>query len=288
MKPDFLIKLVKNPISYIGVIAIGTIVLLKGFVDSPVEVAANSTPKVTEEPFRADVSAGEPSSKFSLSAAAEVPELPTPVELTNLPVEGSRSPAKRLRSFARNSNLQLIDSQSLLLSKAVIDLLELTPQQAQGINDSFRMFLERLRSNELIHAYVSVSANGNEEIVVSPFDRSALVMLLRNEISSKAGADVGAFFAEQLAFDGTLAVVNAEMRVAVETGSDGADRVTFKRKIQNPQAPDEKTPYTVGGVRFAATNTITTAGLLGSDIGPRLKHLFAAEKNLPRRAEIAP
>lgn len=270
------------------IIAIGAIVLLKGLVDSPTKVAANSTPKATEEPLRADVSAGEPSRKFSLSAAAETPELPLPAELTNLTVEGLPSPAKRLQSFARNSSLQLIDSQSLLLSSAVIDLLQLTPTQVQGINDSLRVFMGRLRSNELAHAYVSVGAGGDEEIVVSPFDRGAIVNSLRNEISSKAGADIGGFFAEQITFDGTLAVVNAEMRVAIETGDDGADRITFQRKIQSPQARDEKTPFTVGGVRFSATNTLTSAELLGKDIDPRIKHLFAAEKNLPRRAEIPP
>ena len=81
-----------------------------------------------------------------------------------------------------------------------------------------------MRLEEVAHASVVVGPHGDEEIVVSAFDRGKLVSRLRDEISKNVDADVAAFIADQLVFDNTLAIANAEIRVAIETGDDGADR----------------------------------------------------------------
>lgn len=199
-------------------------------------------------------------------------------------------PIDMRKAFAREKRLPVLDSETLGLDKSLIELLELTPTQVERINESLGRFLQSLRSEELAHAFVSVDPNGNEEIVVSAFDRSPLVKQLQTEISVKRTPDIADLLIGQLPYDSTVAVVDAEIRVAIETGDDGADRVCFTRRLRRADAVDEKTPIVSRGgifgdvgVRFSPTNIVTTKGLLGGGIPPRLTHLLTAASSLPRR-----
>ncbi|MHA3770073.1 hypothetical protein ACXR0O_00885 [Verrucomicrobiota bacterium sgz303538] len=204
-------------------------------------------------------------------------------------------PIDMRKAFAREKRLPVLDSETLGLDSSVIELLELTPMQVEHINESLRRFLQRLQSEELTHAFVSVDPNGNEEIVVSAFDRSPLVKQLQTEISEKSIPDIADFLTGQLPYDSTLAVTDAEIRVAIETGDDGADRVSFTRRLRRSDAVDDKTPIVVDGrgtifgdvkVQFSPTDIVTTKRLLGGGISPRLTHLFTAASSLPRRTTI--
>jgi hypothetical protein len=201
------------------------------------------------------------------------------------------APIERLKSFAREKRLPVVDCESLGLDISIVELLKLTPTQVELINESFRSFMQSLRSEELVHAFVCERPNGNEEIVISAFDRSALMKRFRTEVSRKGTPDIAGFLADQLPYDATLAVANAEIRVWIESGDDGADRVCFSRRIRRSDAVDDQTPVVMRGgifgdqdVRFAPTDLLTSKGLLGKEISPRFRHLFAAAPSLPRRS----
>ena len=209
------------------------------------------------------------------------------------PLEDIPVPIERLKSFAREKRLPVVDCESLGLNISIVELLKLTPTQVENINESFRSFMQSLRSEELAHAFVSVSPNGDEEIVVSAFDRSPLMKRLRAEVSGKSTPDIADFLADQLPYDTTVAVADAEIRVGIETGDDGADRMCFSRRIRRSDAVDDKTPVVMRGgifgdvdVRFSPTDLVTSKGLLAKGIGPRLSHFFAATPSLPRRLSL--
>ena len=99
--------------------------------------------------------------------------------------------------------------------------MELPPEQVQSVNSVIERFLDRLRAQEIAHAYVSVDPNGNEQIVVRPFDRTKIVEAFRNELQTAGGSDVAQFLANRATFDATLAAGNWEMRAYVEHTPDG-------------------------------------------------------------------
>ncbi len=206
-----------------------------------------------------------------------------PTDLGTPRGEIEAAPAVKIKSYARTIHLQIVDPKDLSLSKMVSELLDLNSTQVEHVNGSLARFVERLRQEEVVHASIVMGPNGGEEIVIAAFDRGKLVRALRDEVSTSVDSDVASFIADQLAFDGTLAIANAETRVAIQSAADGADRLSFTRQIQQPEAVDEYTPYSQGGIVFAATSTHITEGLLEPTILSRFSHLFAAEQELRRR-----
>ncbi len=208
--------------------------------------------------------------------------------------DSSALAAQTFKSFARHTSLRVINPDTLGLAAPVVELLQLTPTQAQGVDQSVRRFIERLQSQELAHAYISVDADGNEEIVVSAFDKTPLINGLQNEVSKNVNPDVAALIAERIPFDYSLGVTNSQMRLSITTGDDEVERVSFTRSVLRPDAVDDKTPIAVQGfapgltINFSPTNIITTTRPIRNGLDPRYAHLFRAENVLPRRAETGP
>ncbi len=246
---------------------------------SPLSTPETSqTPRREESRYTLGLSPGN-SESLRLDHSFAPLEIPVPIDMR--------------KSYAREKRLPVLDSESLDLDSSLIELLELTPTQVAAINDSLRSFMQSLRTHELSHAFVSVDPSGNEEIIVSAFDRGPLIKQLQAEISAKGIPDIADFLVGQLPFDSTLAVADAEMRVAMETGEDGAERVSFTRRLRRSDAMDDTTPIVSRGgifgnvsVRFSPTDLVTSQGLLEKGISPRLRHLFTAAPSLPRSAAL--
>lgn len=226
---------------------------------------------------------------FTLGLRAEDAEFLPLADLSALPADAP-APIDRMRAYAREKRLAVVHSESLGLDPLLIELLKLTPAQVEEVDRTLRSLLEGLRSAELAHAFVSAGANGDEEIVVGAFDGSSLIEQFRADLAREGTRELADFLADQLPFDGTLAVADAEIRVGIETGEDGADRVCFSRRLRRSEAVDDHTPVVMSGgifgdleVRFSATDFITTKGLLGRWTSPRLEHLFKAAPSLPRQ-----
>ncbi len=189
----------------------------------------------------------------------------------------------KLRSIARNTYLQLIDSESLAFNRAVIDLLDVNPSQVNELNVVLKDFISTLQSDELAHAYVAKTDDSGEVIVVSPFDRSKLIDNFRGRVAQILGNDAADFIAEQTAYDHSLAVGNSELRVSIEHGDDGLDRVSVEQYIRERFALDSETPVRIGQINFAPTSRTTTKTLLRKGVGQRFNKLFAAADTLQRR-----
>lgn len=192
-----------------------------------------------------------------------------------------RSP-QRLQALARETGLQLISPESLQLSAAAIHLLELNPTEVEALNKLLASFLESLRTQEILHAFVTPSLSG-EEIVVAAFDRSPLVNSFRDKVAAATDPAIGSFIAEQMVFDRTLAIGNSELKLHIETGADGLDRVFFKQFAQRLDALDSETPIRNGKFLMSPNYELQSVRLLGKTVNSRYQHLFSAVDTLPRR-----
>jgi len=167
----------------------------------------------------------------------------------------------------------------------VIELLELTSKQAADLDDILARFVEHLRAEELLHAYVSVTPGGEDEIVVPgfpTFDRTGMVNRFRDEVTATLGADVGDFVAEEIYWDSNLAAGNSELRLGIQGGADGVERVVFTRHVRRPAHRGSEEIFGGVKVRFAATNKHKTISILSLGINPRYTHLLSAADALPR------
>lgn len=192
---------------------------------------------------------------------------------------------QRLKSIARNTSLQVMDSKSLTASRALVELLGLSATQAETLNKSMKVFLQNIQQDELKHAYVAVNGDGNEEIVVSSFDRTQRITALRSTIAGEIGDEAAYVISEQLVYDRGLAVGPDEMRVHVETGDDGTELLVFSQKALDRNATDPTKPYMMGEVRMAPTFNLVIRTPIGNPANERFKHLLAAVDSLPRRKQ---
>ena len=198
------------------------------------------------------------------------------------PNEGAIGP-QRLQSIARHTYLNLLDSKTLTFNQAVLDLLDVNSSQIEELNGVLKRFLTSLQSEELAHAHVATTSDGGEEIVVGAFDRVKLISKLRDDIARILGKDAGDFVAGRTYYDTDLAVGNSELRLSIERGNDGFDRLVVDQHIRAPDALDSETPILRGEVTFAPTTHEVVKRLLGKGVDPRFSHLFSAVDRLPRR-----
>lgn len=210
--------------------------------------------------------------KFSPNVEPTAPEPPRQIMIE----------PDRLRAIAKHTYLSLLDSGSLAINQAVVDLLGLNSKQTEELNQILKHLLGSIETEELAHAYVTTTERG-EEIVVAAFDRSPLIEDFRGKVAAKLGKDVGDFVAEQCPFDHCLAIDESEMRLYIEPADDGLDRVVFEHRMRDRDAVDSKTPFMRHGIRFAPTHPVTVKALLGQGVKPRYNRLFSAAATLPRR-----
>jgi hypothetical protein len=234
-----------------------------------------------------------PQSKPSLPASPVVrnTEAPPPLTEKTTPLnENERSipvqinDIEKLKSIARHSHLQFLDSGSLQLKPALVELANLTDEQAAALNGITQDFLAQLRSAEIEHAFVRVRPDGSEEIVVSPFSRDVLLQRLRDNISLRLGSRMADFSHTQIRYDSTLAVENAEMRLYIKDVKDGTPHVVFERKVRRREA-DERSTQKRGEPRALTAVTFIDENPVGPEFDLRYRHLFLAEKSLPRGTE---
>lgn len=206
-------------------------------------------------------------------------------EKSKLPTPGGAKSGSSSKSIERwtlimkENSLPLISSGSLRLTEAATALMELSPEQEQSVNLAIERFLDRLRAEEIAHAYVSADPNGNEQIVVRPFDRTETIKAFRHELQAAGGPEVAQFLGEQAAFSPALAAGNWEMRAYVEHTSDGKDMDVFVRT--------RDTPVYTGSVRnLPPQERVISKTSLGSQT--RIRHLFAAMDQLPRESMPLP
>lgn len=185
---------------------------------------------------------------------------------------------ERWKLIMNENRLTLISSGSLRLSEAAVALMELSPEQAQSVNLVIEKFLDRLRAEEIAHAYVSVDKDGNEQIVVRPFDRTKMIEAFRNELQTAGGAEVARFIADRSTSNSTLAAGNWEMRAYREQTQAG-EKEAFERTLEAPVS-------TYKGRAMPPDLKLVSKSTVG--LQTRIRHLFAAMDQLPRVVENPP
>ena len=225
---------------------------------TPEQAAANEPAPVDRAPPRSEKKRTEPK-----RTVAETPE--------------------RWRIIAKGTSLPVVNPESLALGQGVIELLELNPTEVKGLNEDLGELVERVRTAEKKSAYVRVGVDGSEEIVVPPFDRGPLIKKFREKVEQDLGNNVADFCAEQMLYDSSLALGDAEVRLYIEPKSEtnGRDKLVISRGVHrrntsgNPKWEGEAAP------------PLVTKTIAGKDFGLRYRHLdWLAKKNLlPRKRE---
>ena len=198
---------------------------------------------------------------------------------------GEKGILDRLIRIANEAGVSLSNARSLALSDSAVALLDMTPEQAQQLNAIFGAFLDNLRREEVKHAYVEIDAEGNEQIVVPPFDRTGFINALRSEVSLRINPVVGGFISEGIQYDGNLAVGNFKMRVYLkreifkEIGdTSGSEFETFERNVA-------VRPHLVNGRPGPLVRKLISkrkySEKTGFDI--RTRHLWNVVSDLPKR-----
>jgi len=205
-----------------------------------------------------------------------VEEKPNPVK-QDFSMGDVGKPVEELKSIAQKIHLQLTASnpEGIRVSETAVSILRLTDAQAKQLNDSLNRFVDRLKQEELAHAFVTVNSTGKEEIVIPPFDRKPIIQGLQVDINSRLGNTVAEFVEARLPFDDTIASSNNEMRVYLERGKDGIDREVFVRTV-------ECEPLVYQGREQFRTEQIRTSAIFRTEFRARTKHLFTAIDKLPR------
>lgn len=205
-------------------------------------------------------------------------------------IRGGSEPLVKEKALAAKL-VRLVSSESgtLAVHASTIAVLGLTPNQAHALNASLGTFFNRLRAEEVKHAYVKVNADGSEEIVVPAFDRKELIDALTIELDESLGHGIADFVNERLPNDSTLAAGNFEMRSYTEKGKDGKDREAFERTLASKPvqisvpvargASEERMIWTAPTVKL----TTWSSRRDGDDHDFRMRHLWAAIYQLPRR-----
>ena len=208
---------------------------------------------------------------------------------------------ERLRVLAAHSAFQLIQPQSLELKEVVRDLLELTPEQANVLQDGISTLLDDVRAEELKNAYVRVKSDGSQEVVVAPFDRGPLLRKFRETLAPTIGSDEADFCAREALYDSTLAVGNKEVRIYTLRGPSKTEtmaamsgyeqsaqyaermkdreRLMISRGVYNRNSLHKPEWEGEAGPPFGGVLPSTT------DYGPRYRHLQEAMARLPRKTE---
>jgi hypothetical protein len=187
---------------------------------------------------------------------------------------------QKWRNVAKGTHLSVLKHKAdgIRVNEAAAAIMGLSDAEVAKLNICLEQFIEALRSEELLRAYVAVKSDGSREIVVPPFERGPLIDRLRGDISETTNSDVAEFISENLRYDTKLAISGTEMRASIVKGEDGADLETFVRTFAVPEQSR--------GLPVKGPSHLTTTRPLVNGFSFRLRHLFEAMERLPARSEI--
>ena len=226
------------------------------------------------------------------------------LQTTNAGAVADYEPMKRperLRVLAAHGAFQLLEPNSLELKEVARDLLELTPEQANMLQDGISTLLDDVRAGELKNAYVRVKSDGAQEVIVAPFDRGPLLRKFRETLATMIGSDEADFCAREALYDNTLAVGNKEVRIYSLRGPSKGDLMFAKigsgesaqyaeRMKDRERLMISRSMYRRNSVQKPEWNGEAGPpyeGVLSNnaDYGPRYRHLQEAMARLPRKTE---
>lgn len=193
----------------------------------------------------------------------------------------------RQTELASASRLQALDPNTLKLSREAIALFEFPPEKIEAINSYLEAFTRKLFAEERSRAFVEVSSESGEVIVVPSFDRRPFYDELKHSLSQVAENSVARLMIERISHDIRLGCVTSEIRVSFEDDPNGNATVNFIRKVLAEAAHDPDIPLNSPGGKalspFDTTIKVRTRSPSGNVGDPRLRHLIDAAEQLPKR-----
>lgn len=223
-------------------------------------------------------------------------EATQPISLTDGPQ------LQKLTMLGRTTSLQILDRDSMLLSANTAAMLELPAEKVNQINKLLRTFTDKLYAAEIAHAHVEVYKDFGEEIVVDAFDRNELLNTLKLNVGNVTNTAIATFIYDRLSHDYELGATNTDIRASIETPDDGINRITFSRYILSEKAfspdvqihtldresmfkigPDGKRVLKFSPSELSPTTRTVTTSLLKDKVPIRIRALFDAADQLPRK-----
>lgn len=221
----------------------------------------------------------ERSSTKAATSVADQTASRAPAESATWEKRTAEEKPEQWRTIAKGGYLQLVNPQSLTITRGVVALLDLTPSESKELNMDLESFIDRLRGAEKKHAYVLARSDGSEQIVVEPFDRGPLIRKFRETVAGHLSQNVADFCAEQMRYDATLALGNGEVRLHIETDENGRDLMVLSRGVHRRNSTGD--PKWEGD----AAPPVVTRLPAQKDFGIRYRHLGSAVKTLPRKTD---
>lgn len=194
---------------------------------------------------------------------------------------------EKWKMIAKETGMSLVGPTSLRVSKSAVALMELSPDEERHLNEAITGFVARLQAEELSRAYISVDKNGNEQIVVPPFDRKPLIESLRTDLSSRIGDSVANFVDHLIPFDGAIAAGNWEIRTYIETlkpsGPFNVDAMEFEVFDRSVAVQ----PKIILGAESSKELRLSTKKAITQPrtLNLRTAHLWGALDKMPRRLD---
>lgn len=188
---------------------------------------------------------------------------------------------------ANATRLNVLDPTTMKLSRGAISLLGFTPEKAESINKSIGAFTQKLFTEERSRAFVEVSQETGESIVVPSFDRRPFYNELKHSISQITDDSIARLLIERVSHDIRLGCVTTEIRVAFEDDQNGNPMIVFTRRVLAEGTHDPDIPLNSSADKlsslFDTTIKMQTRAPSADASNPRIRHLVEAADRLPRR-----
>ena len=217
--------------------------------------------------------------------AASSPRPGTPLGGPDAPsVAKTSQKLERWKLVTRDGWITLVDPQTGAINPALAALMELSPQMQSAITEKIESMMEVNAGLECRRAYVSVEANGDEEIVVPPSEDNEVLDLFKASLYEIGLAEETADFLMERAFlDPNLGLLNTPITLAIQLDGNSATRMTTYGKVSGrmslAQVMEARASDYTGRSPIVE---ITMQGALEGAAGKRFSHLWKEAATFPR------
>ena len=197
---------------------------------------------------------------------------------------------ERWKLVTRDGWITLVDPQTGAINPALAALMELDPAMQSAITEKIESMLEENAKLEGRRAYVSVSANGDEEIVVPPSQNNDALNFFNASLGElgleKETAD---FLTERALRDPNLGLLNTPIKLGIQLDGNSSTKLTTYGKVAGrttlAEIMEAKAPDFAGRSPIVE---ITMQGALDAAAEKRFSHLWKLAATLPRKPAPIP
>ena len=254
-------------------------------------VGVNIRPDRAAEPLPHSSLTGKSVVGAGLSNEASSPGTGTTVNSLVLPLVANTSQKiERWNLISREGWITLVDRDTGAMNPALASLMELSPPMQSAITAKIERMMELNTKLECQRAYVCVSANGDEEIIVPPAKGDEVLKLFSASLGElgleKETAD---FLTERALRDPNLGLLNTPIKLGIQIDGNSSTKLTTYGKVVGSttlaEIMEAKAPDFAGRSPIVE---ITMQGALDAAAEKRFSHLWKMAATLPRKPAPIP